>query len=43
MPASQNTGEVEEVLEQLWGEIVQGTDKSPEDLAQQYQEQLDAL
>ncbi|HYJ70028.1 MAG TPA: extracellular solute-binding protein [Nocardioidaceae bacterium] len=43
MPASQNTGEVEEILEQLWGEIVQGTDESPEDLANKYQEQLDAL
>jgi ABC-type glycerol-3-phosphate transport system substrate-binding protein len=43
MPASVNTGEVEEILEQLWGEIVQGTDESPEDLAAKYQEQLNAL
>jgi len=43
MPASQNTGEVEEILEQLWGEIVQGTDKSAEELAQEYQDQLNAL
>lgn len=43
MPAAPNTGEVEEILEQLWGEIVQGTDASPEELANKYQEQLDAL
>jgi ABC-type glycerol-3-phosphate transport system substrate-binding protein len=43
MPAAVNTGEVEEILEQLWGEIVQGTDESAEDLAAKYQEQLDSL
>jgi ABC-type glycerol-3-phosphate transport system substrate-binding protein len=43
MPASENTGEVEEVLEQMWGEIVQGTDASAEELAEKYQEQLDSL
>lgn len=42
-PASENTGEVEEVLEQMWGEIIQGTDASPEELAEKYQEQLNAL
>ena len=30
-------------LEQLFGEIVQGTDQSPQQLADKYQQQLDAL
>jgi ABC-type glycerol-3-phosphate transport system substrate-binding protein len=42
-PAAANAGEVEEVLEQLLGEIVQGTDQSAQQLADKYQQQLDAL
>ena len=38
-----NAGEVETVLEQLFGEIVAGTDKSAEELAEEYQAQLDEL
>jgi hypothetical protein len=32
---------VEGILEQMFGEIVQGTDKSAEELAAEYQAQLD--
>ena len=42
-PAAANAGEVEGVLEQMLGEIVQGTDASAEELADKYQQQLDAL
>ena len=42
-PSALNAGEVEDVLEQLFGEIVQGTDQSPQQLADKYQPQLDAL
>ncbi|HEX6146405.1 MAG TPA: extracellular solute-binding protein [Acidimicrobiia bacterium] len=41
-PAGANAGEVEGILEQMFGEIVVGTDKSAEDLANEYQPQLDA-
>lgn len=40
-PAGPNAGEVEGILEQMFGEIVQGTDKSAEELAAEYQPQLD--
>ncbi len=40
-PAGLNAGEVEGILEQLFGEIVIGTDKTAEDLAAEYQPQLD--
>ena len=43
VPAAANAGEVEGVLEQLLGEIVQGTDLSAQELADKYQQQLDAL
>ena len=38
-----NGGEVEGVLEQLFGEIVIGTDKTAEELAAEYQPILDDL
>jgi multiple sugar transport system substrate-binding protein len=41
-PAGPNAGEVEAILEQLFGEIVVGTDKTAEELAAEYQPQLDA-
>jgi ABC-type glycerol-3-phosphate transport system substrate-binding protein len=41
-PAGPNAGEVEGILEQMFGEIVVGTDKTAEDLANEYQPQLDA-
>jgi len=41
-PAGPNGGEVEAILEQMFGEIVVGTDKSAEELAAEYQPQLDA-
>ncbi|MFP3914535.1 MAG: hypothetical protein ACLFWM_06645, partial [Actinomycetota bacterium] len=40
-PAGPNSGEVEAILEQMFGEIVQGTDKTAEDLAAEFQPQLD--
>jgi len=43
IPSALNAGDVELVLEQLWGEIVTGTDATPEQLAEKYQPQLDAL
>ena len=43
VPAGINSGEVEQVLEQLWGEIVTGTDATPQELADKYQPQLDEL
>jgi maltose-binding protein MalE len=42
-PTGPNAGEVEGVLEQMFGEIVVGTDKTAEDLAAEYQAQLDDL
>lgn len=41
-PAGPNAGDVEVILEQLFGEIVIGTDKTAEELAAEYQPQLDA-
>ena len=41
-PAGLNAGEVEGILEQMFGEIVVGTDKTAEELAAEYQPQLDA-
>ena len=41
-PAGTNAGEVEAILEQMFGEIVVGTDKTAEELAAEYQPQLDA-
>jgi ABC-type glycerol-3-phosphate transport system substrate-binding protein len=41
-PAGANAGEVEGILEQMFGEIVVGTDKTAEDLAAEYQPLLDA-
>jgi ABC-type glycerol-3-phosphate transport system substrate-binding protein len=41
-PAGPNAGEVEGILEQMFGEIVVGTDKTAEELAAEYQPQLDA-
>lgn len=40
-PAGTNAGEVAGILEQMFGEIVQGTDRTAEDLATEYQAQLD--
>lgn len=42
-PAGLNGGEVEEVLEQMFGEIVTGQAGSAQELAEKYQPQLDAL
>jgi len=39
--AGENAGEVEAILEQLFGEIVVGSDKTAEELAAEYQPQLD--
>jgi multiple sugar transport system substrate-binding protein len=41
-PAGPNAGDVEAILEQMFGEIVIGTDKTAEELAAEYQPQLDA-
>jgi len=43
VPAGLNGGDVEAVLEQLFGEIVVGTDKTAQELADEYQPQLDEL
>ncbi|HEX6300017.1 MAG TPA: extracellular solute-binding protein [Acidimicrobiia bacterium] len=40
-PAGPNAGEVEAILEQMFGEIVVGTDKTAEQLAEEYQPLLD--
>jgi maltose-binding protein MalE len=40
-PVGENAGEVEAVLEQMFGEIVVGTEKTAEELAAEYQPQLD--
>jgi multiple sugar transport system substrate-binding protein len=42
-PTAANTAEVVTVLEQLFGELVKGSDQSPQQLADKYQPQLDAL
>ena len=41
-PAGPNAGDVEVILEQMFGEIVVGTDKTAEDLAAEFQPLLDA-
>ncbi|MDH4307597.1 MAG: hypothetical protein OEX04_08980, partial [Acidimicrobiia bacterium] len=43
VPAGLNGGEVELVLEEMWGEIIVGTDKTAQELADQYQPILDGL
>ncbi len=43
VPSGLNGGDVELVLEQLFGEIVVGTDKTAQELADEYQPQLDDL
>ena len=43
VPAGLNGGEVELELEKLWGEIVVGTDKTAQQLCEQYQPILDGL
>lgn len=40
-PAGPNAGAVEAILEQMFGEILLGTDKTAEELASEYQPQLD--
>ncbi|MDP9145635.1 MAG: extracellular solute-binding protein [Actinomycetota bacterium] len=42
-PTGPNAGEVEGVLELMFGEIVVGTDKTADELATEYQAQLDEL
>lgn len=42
-PSGTETGEIEATLEQMFGELVAGTDESAEEIAQRYQDQLDAL
>jgi len=41
-PAGANAGDVEVILEQMFGEIVVGTDKTAEELAAEFQPLLDA-
>jgi ABC-type glycerol-3-phosphate transport system substrate-binding protein len=43
IPSALNAGDVEDVLEQLWGEIITGTDQTPQELADKYQPLLDAI
>jgi hypothetical protein len=43
VPAGLNGGEVEGVLEELFGEIVIGTDATAQELADKYQPLLDEL
>jgi ABC-type glycerol-3-phosphate transport system substrate-binding protein len=43
IPSALNAGDVETVLEQLWGEIVTGADATPQELADKYQPLLDEL
>jgi ABC-type glycerol-3-phosphate transport system substrate-binding protein len=43
VPAGLNGGDVEAVLEQMFGEIVVGTDKTAQQLADEYQPLLDEL
>jgi multiple sugar transport system substrate-binding protein len=42
-PAGTKAGDVEVILEQMFGEIVVGTDKTAEELATEYQALLDAI
>lgn len=42
-PSALNAGDVEKVLEQMWAEIVTGKGATPQQLADKYQPQLDAL
>jgi len=42
-PSGTKTGEVEAILEQMFGELVSGAGGSSEEIAAKYQEQLDAL
>jgi ABC-type glycerol-3-phosphate transport system substrate-binding protein len=43
VPAGPNSGEVENILEQMWGEIVTGQATDAQALAEKYQPQLDPL
>jgi ABC-type glycerol-3-phosphate transport system substrate-binding protein len=43
VPAGPNSGEVENILEQMWGEIVTGQATDAQALADKYQPQLDPL
>lgn len=43
VPSGLNGGEVELELEKLWGEIIVGTDKTAQELADEYQPILDGL
>ena len=43
VPAGLNGGEVELELEKLWTDIITGTDKTAQELADQYQPVLDSL
>ena len=43
VPAGPNAGEIENILEQLWGEIVTGQATDAQALADKYQPQLDEL
>jgi hypothetical protein len=42
-PAGPKAGDVEVILEQMFGEIVVGTDKTAEELATEYQALLDGI
>ncbi len=42
-PSALNAGDVEKILEQLWAEIVTGENITPQQLADKYKPQLDAL
>jgi ABC-type glycerol-3-phosphate transport system substrate-binding protein len=43
VPAGPNAGEIENILEQMWGEIVTGQATDAQALAEKYQPQLDPL
>jgi ABC-type glycerol-3-phosphate transport system substrate-binding protein len=42
-PSGTKSGEAEKILEDMFDHIIQGTDQSAQDLAEEYQKQLDAL
>jgi multiple sugar transport system substrate-binding protein len=42
-PSGSHSGEAEKILEDMFDEVIKGTDKSAEDLANEYQQKLDAL
>jgi hypothetical protein len=42
-PMSLDAGDVEGILELLWGDIVTGADMTPQELAEKYQPLLDEL